>query len=120
MAPSATEEPEPEASPQPCHNQPNLAVERFLASLQTAIDIKMSRVCDKMDVIGDRLQSLESRQKSLEEEIKNSTSKSESVTSSPALSTPGRKRQTPVALQVGDSISDYNADNADMAMAYFL
>ena len=50
----------------------------------------------KMDGIGNRLESLETRQKSLEEEVRMTASSS---VSSPAPSTPGRRRRTPLALQ---------------------
>ena len=52
---------------------------------------------EKLDVINGRMKSLETRQESLEKEVKKGYV---SVQSSPALTPSGRKRQTPVALQV--------------------
>ena len=75
-------------------------LQRFFGTLQNTLDSKISHMCVKIDGIGNRLELLETCQKTLEEEVRISASNSVSMNSSPASSTPGRKRQTPVALQV--------------------
>ena len=75
----------------------SLLMERFFTSIQNTLDSKFSEIVVKMDGIGNRLESLETRQKSLEEEVRMTAS---SLVSSPALSTPGRRCRTPLALQV--------------------
>ena len=67
----------------------SLLMERFFTSIQNTLDSKFS------EIVG--LESLETRQKSLEEEVRMTAS---SLVSSPALSTPGRRCRTPLALQV--------------------
>ena len=87
-------------SPERSRSQNAAILQRFFSSLQNTLDNKISHMCVKIDGIGNRLESLEARQKNLEEEVRLTASSSTSLASSPALSTPGRKRQTPVALQV--------------------
>ena len=72
-------------------------MEWFFTSIQNTLDSKVSEIVVKMDGIGNRLESLETRQKSLEDEVRMTASSS---VSNPALSTPGRRRRTPLALQV--------------------
>lgn len=71
---------------------------QMLKEFSLLFNLKLTNLCEKIDDISSRMESIEGRQKSLEEEIRVSSS-----CSSPIIVTPlsgGRRRRTPVALQV--------------------
>ena len=76
-----------------------MSLERFHLSMKTTLDTKFTEIFGKFDGITKKIESIEVRQKALEEELKNSPVSS--IISSPSISTPGRQRRTPLALQVG-------------------